>query len=225
MEKWYAHATDVAQEAIERSNFHTAVISVYIDRVATGTGLLYVDSDEVSGELNFQHIPAGTYAVAEDASHNICTVVREFKLTSAQIAQKFGVEKMSPDMKRAFGRPEERYKTEFTILHVVTPRQGYIGSYRFVPKDKMRFASYYIDKAHSKILLEDGYMEMPFMCTRFLRYGNQVYGFSPLVSVSRAIDDLIVLNQCVVTTAQRCAIPSVLVPPDMVGMIDFRAGG
>ena len=37
IDKWYAHASDVAQEAIERSNFHTSIISVYIDRVATGT--------------------------------------------------------------------------------------------------------------------------------------------------------------------------------------------
>ncbi|MDO4818408.1 MAG: portal protein [Akkermansia sp.] len=225
VDKWYAHATDVAQEAIERSNFHTAIISVYIDRVATGTGLLYSEADEATGELNFQHIPAGTYAIAEDASHNICTVVREFKLTAAQIAQKFGEGRMSADMKRALASPDERYKTEFVILHVVTPRKAYIDSFRDVPREKMRYASVYLDKAHGEILREDGYMEMPYMCTRFLRYGNQVYGCSPLVSVARAIDDLIVLNQCVVTTAQRCAIPSVLVPPDMVGLVDFRAGG
>lgn len=224
-DKWYAHASDVAQEALERSNFHTAIISVYIDRVATGTGLLYVDADENNGELNFQHIPAGTYAIAEDAQHNVSTVVREFKLTAAQVAQQFGMQALTVDMKRAYDRPEERFKTEFTIIHVVTPREGFIDSFRYVPKAKMRYASVYIDKAHSEIIHEDGYMEMPFMCTRFLRYGNQVYGYSPLVSVSAAIDDLIILNQCVITTAQRCAIPSVLVPPDMAGLIDFRAGG
>lgn len=225
IDKWYAHASDVAQEAIERSNFHTSIISVYIDRVATGTGLLYVEADENNGELNFQHIPAGTYAVAEDANHNISTVVREFKLTAAQIGEQFGIRAMSESMKRAFARTEERFKTEFTILHIVTPRKEYIDSFRFVPHNKMRYASIYIDKESSSILQESGYMEMPYMCTRFLRYGNQVYGYSPLVSVENAIDDLIVLNQCVVTTAQRCAIPSVLVPPDMAGLIDFRAGG
>lgn len=225
VDKWYAHASDVAQEAIERSNFHTTIISVYIDRVATGTGLMYVDANENNGELNFQHIPAGTYAVAEDSSHNISTVVREFKLTAAQVAEQFGVKAMSASMVRAFERTEERFKTEFTILHVVTPRKEFIDAFRFVPQNKMRYASVYIDKESNHILQQSGYMEMPYMCTRFLRYGNQVYGYSPLVSVENAIEDLIVLNQCVVTTAQRCAIPSVLVPPDMAGLIDFRAGG
>lgn len=219
-----AVCSDIGQEEIELSNFYSEIIAVFEDRVGAGTGLLFTDIDK-NNRLYFLHIPVGSYAIAENNYHDVVCVVRKFKQTPAQMADEFGLDNMPPDAQKQYADEQERYKVQRVVIHVVQPRKNFVDSDNFVVDPlKRRFESVYVDEQSGEILSEGGYYEFPYMCTRFLREGNQVYGTSPLLDVQNAIKDLISLDAATVSTAQRAAIPAVLVPPDMVGQLDFRAG-
>lgn len=224
-EDWFAAASDVAQESLERSNFYSQLLSVYCDRVATGTGLLFCSGDPNSHELIFSHIPAGTYALAEDANHEICTVVREFLMTAAQLYQYFPSAQFSKEVQAAYEDLTRRFSEQFVILHLVTPRDHASDAWDATDPTQFKYASIYIEKESRVILEESGYPEFPYMATRFAKYGNQVYGTSPLLTVENVIKDLMVLDQVTITAAQRKAIPSLLIPPEMLGQVDVSAGG
>lgn len=224
---WYQRVTQIAQNELESSNFYAASISLIIDRCATGTGLMLTEADDRNKRLLFTHVPAGTYRLAENKYHEIDTVCREFKFTAHQAAQAFGEEALDKDMKAALDRPEERYKTEFKIWHLVTPRnvahRGNADS--LVNPKRMPYASVYIAHGTRTVLKEDGYQEFPYMATRFLKYGNQVYGESALAPVQRDIERLMELEDAMTEAAKAAAFPRVLATADMVGQIDMRAGG
>ena len=224
---WYQRVTQIAQNELESSNFYAASISLIIDRCATGTGLMLTEDDDRNKRLLFTHVPAGTYRLAENKYHEIDTVCREFKFTAHQAAQAFGEEALDKDMKAALDKPEERYKTEFKIWHLVTPRnvahRGNADS--LVNPKRMPFASVYIAHGTRTVLKEDGYQEFPYMATRFLKYGNQVYGESALAPVQRDIERLMELEDAMTEAAKAAAFPRVLATADMVGQIDMRAGG
>lgn len=224
---WYQRVTQIAQNELESSNFYAASISLIIDRCATGTGLMLTEADDRNKRLLFTHVPAGTYRMSENKYHEIDTVCREFKFTAHQAAQAFGEENLDKDMKAALDKPEERFKTEFRIWHVVTPRnvahQG--NAEELANPKKMPWASVYIAQGTKHVLQEGGYQEFPYMATRFLKYGNQVYGESALAPIQRDIERLLELEDAMTEAAKAAAFPRVLATADIVGQIDMRAGG
>lgn len=224
---WYQRVTQIAQNELESSNFYAACISLIIDRCAAGTGLMLTETDDRNKRLLFTHVPIGTYRMSENKYHEIDTVCREFTFTAHQAAQAFGEDALDKDMKAAYDKPEERYKTEFRIWHLVTPRNVASrgnGDELTAPK-RMPYASVYIARGTKEILHEGGYQEFPYMATRFLKFGNQVYGESALAPVQRDIERLIELEDAMTEAAKAAAFPRVLATADMVGQIDMRAGG
>lgn len=224
---WYQRVTQIAQNELESSNFYAASISLIIDRCATGTGLMLTESDDRNKRLLFTHVPAGTYRMSENKYHEIDTVCREFKFTAHQAAQAFGEEALDKDMRAALDKPEERFKTEFRIWHLVMPRdvahQG--NAEELANPKKMPWASVYIAQGTKHVLQEGGYQEFPYMATRFLKFGNQVYGESALAPIQRDIERLLELEDAMTEAAKAAAFPRVLATADIVGQIDMRAGG
>lgn len=221
---YFAKCTDVAIDVLENSNCYTELIGVYIDRVATGTGLLLTEPVDDGIGINCIHVPAGTYAMEQDSSHEINTVVRKLMMTPAQMADRFGMDSLPPEISKAAASPTERYSKQVEVWHIVVPRAESIDAVRDVSPLDMPFASYYLEPGKQHILEESGYAEFPYMATRFTRYGNQVYGTSPLLSVEDSIDDLRVARETAKIAMQRACMPPTLVPTDMLGQMDYRAG-
>lgn len=222
---WWGTASDAVRDALEMSNLYTELISVYIDRVFTGTACMLTENDETTGDLIHTHIPAGTYVLANNAQRMPDTCIRTFKMTPGQMVEEFGYEACSERVRQEFNSAEKRYAKEYEIRHIVMPRRDYVEMWRSVPPTMRKYMSVYIDKGNKTILREGGYYEFPYLVTRFIRYGNQVYGTSPFMGLEDVIDDLRAMDECAKITAQRSAIPPVVIPPDMVGQVDFRAGG
>ena len=221
---FFALCTDVAIDALENSNCYTELIGVYIDRVATGTGLLLVEPVETGIGINCIHVPAGTYAMEQDSRHRVNTVVRKIMMTPAQMADRFGMEALPKEVRDSVNSPSERYSKQVEVWHIVTPRANGIEGLQDVDAKDMPYASYYLEPGKQHILEESGYMEVPYMATRFTRYGNQVYGTTPLLSVEDSIDDLRVARETAKIAMQRACMPPTLVPTDMLGQMDYRAG-
>lgn len=224
---WYAKVTQVVQKELEGGNFYPQLLGHIVDHICAGTGLTLTEADERTGGVVFTHVPAGTYRLAENKYHEIDTVVRKFKYTAHQLAQAFGVEALDADMRKAWESKDDRFRREFTVWHLVCPRDvAPRGNGRGVKKAaSMSWASVYIAEGSKKVLAEGGYLEFPYMATRFLKSGNQVYGDSALAGIASVVEDYLEVEESLKEGVKAAVYPRILATPDMAGEIDMRAGG
>lgn len=225
IDDWFNRATGTVRREIERSDFYAEMHSACIDSCATGTALLHIDIDDNNDLLDFAHVPAGTFGITRDKVRNLRSVVRKFNMTPAQLYEEFGYEAMTVDMQQAYDKEESRYSAQhcFEVWHLVTPSEDFFGQ----TDETMLYpyVSVYISPQGDKVLRIEDLEELPYVCIRFLRYGNSAYGVSPLIGVEDTINDLMSAAESQKLLGQRAAIPSVLVPYDMDKEVDLRAGG
>ena len=224
---WYTQAEEVMTDVLNsHSNFYSVLGQVYIDRVATGTGVMLVDIAP-RGNLVSTHVPAGTYGLAENEQHVVDTLVRDFVFTAVQARDAFGEENLTREMKEALsGRnPGEAYEKKFHIWHIIVPRPGGVKHLGIASRQNLAFASYYLEPTEKKLLHEGGYYEFPALVTRFLKIGDQVYGTGVLENVKDTVKDLVVQGDALRKIAQISVMPPMVLPPDAEGQIDYRAGG
>jgi hypothetical protein len=224
-DSWFAYASDVSRREIERSNFYSELHSAIIDSCTTGSGLMHIGIDSNNDVLVFNHVPAGTFGVAQNAQHVVDTAARKFKYTPAQLEEAFGLEALTNDMREAYNDAGRRYdfKEAVEVWHLVAPSRDFYGD-----NDHTRvfpYVSVYLSPRDKKILKEEQMEEFPYVCFRFVNYGNSPYGVSPLLAIEGDIDALMKAEDVLTLLGQRAALPSVIIPPDMVGEVDLRAGG
>lgn len=225
IDDWYNRTTATLRREIERSDFYAEMHSACIDSCATGTALLHVDIDDNNDVLNFTHVPAGTFGISRDKDRALRAVVRKFMMSPAQIYDEFGYETMTIEMRQAYNREESRYSLQngFEIWHLVAPSEDF-----FEKSEETILKPYievYIASKGDEVLRVAELEEFPYVCLRFLRYGNSAFGVSPLIGVEDTINDLMSAAESQKIQGQRAAIPSVLVPADMNREVDLRAGG
>lgn len=222
--EWYTKAGEKVRDALERSNFYTTLLSTIVDRCATGTGLMLCT--ETDGVLSFSHVPAGTYAVAENEGHVVDMCVRKFSMTPRQAAEVFGEGNLSVRLSKLNADETQRYTKGCELWHLVMPRD--VAPHKTaqgVPAAMRSWASVYLDPAeNAHVLKEDGLYEFPYMCTRFIKYGTNVYGTSPLSDIYDVICDEMVTAEAMKQNAQRAALPPLLVPAELADEVDTRSG-
>lgn len=224
---WFMKVSQITQKELECSNFYSQLLGEITDHVAAGTGLMLAEEDKRTRGLVFTHVPVGTFRLAENKYHEVDTVVRKFKFTAHQAVQAWGEKALDEDMRKAYRTNEERFKRQFVIWHLVMPRDIADAGNGAGLKDPMRmsWASVYIAEGSKKVLHEGGYHEFPYLCTRFLKCGNQVYGDSALAGIQQEIEDYLEVKEATKEGVKVAAFPRVLATPDMADELDMRAGG
>lgn len=224
---WFAKVSQITQKELECSNFYSQLLGEITDHVAAGTGLMLAEADERTRGVVFTHVPVGTFRLAENKYHEVDTVVRKFKFTAHQAVQAWGEDALDAEMRRALRTEEERFKRQFVIWHLVMPRdvaEHGNGDAKLNPL-LMSWASVYIAEGSRKVLYEGGYTEFPYLCTRFLKQGNQVYGDSALAGIQQEIEDFLEVKEATKEAVKLAAFPRVLATPDIADELDMRAGG
>lgn len=227
---WLANASRTAQTKLARSNFYTAVHEFYLDRGAFGTACLYVEqTTKRSGKrkLNAQCWPVGTFVIDEDADGDVDTVIRSFKLTARQAAQKFGKDKLSSKVMAQSVDPKKwDEKTEY--LHAIYPREDGERDAGKVDAQNMPIASVYVEKDGSHVCAVGGYPEMPVFVSRFLEWGTglgSLYGWSPSFVALPEARQLNFFAMWADALAEKISDPPWLAPEDLEGEIDVNARG
>lgn len=226
-EIWYANASDVQLEALAASKFYAEKHEADLDRSLFGTGCLF--NDGLRGDLlHFRHIAIGTYGIAEDADRNVDTLCRSFYFTAHQAVQRFGEKNLPSEILRAYNRPQERLSRKFEFWHLVTPRKEYTlpNGEKNIPPRNMRYASVYLYAgANKEIVEEGGYHEFPYLVTRFLKWGDSVWGYPPAYKCFDELNRHIKLDRAQDILTDLQIYPRILQAAEQVGEIDFRAGG
>ncbi len=226
-EIWYANATDVTLDELARSKFYAEKYEMDLDRCLFGTGCLFCDGWH-NDKLHFRHIPIGTYGIAENIDRDVDTLCRSFQYTAHQAVSRFGTKNLPQDILQAYERPEERLTRKFEFWHLVTPRKEYTlpNGDKNVPAHLRRYASVYLYAGGNRPIVEEsGYHEFPYLVTRFLNWGNNVWGYPPAYKCFDELNRNIKLDRAQDILTDLQVYPRILQAAEQVGEIDFRAGG
>lgn len=221
-EAWYNRCSEIANRELSQSNFYTELHECFLDRVGLGTGSMYCGSSR-SGKLLFRHIPCGEFVCAENDECQLDTYMREFSFTPHQAAAKFGARALGPRGRTMLENARNPHEGELRFLHVVRPR-----SKRNRNRDNARnmpFESIYYSLDDQCCVQESGYREMPYMVTRFLRWGTGMYGLAPARLVYPDIRQAQFLNRILDMLGEVAAFPRILELANQAGEVDLRAGG
>ena len=221
-ESWYARCSEIANRELALSNFYTELHECFLDRVALGTGSLFCGNTR-DGRLLFRHIPCGQFVCAENDEGVIDTYMREFTFTPHQAASQYGLKALGPHAKELVANARSEHTACLRFLHVVRPREK-----RDPRRDTARhmpWQSLYYSLDDNCVVEESGYREMPYMVTRFLKWGESPYGLAPARLVYPDIRQSQFLNRILDMLGEVAAFPRILELANQVGEVDLRAGG
>lgn len=223
VQEYFAEVTEVVLETLARSNFHTAIHEVYLDRGCFGTAVLFVEPGETT-PIIFRNIDVGSFVLSENHEGVVDTCFRKFEMTARQVVEEFGIENVSDTIRKAY-EDQKNLDQKFEIIHGVYPRSDKERDPKKLDGKNKPFASCYLECRSKHILREGGYDEKPFMATRYLKWQQGVYGWSPSWVALPDIRQLNFLQKQMDALAELAAFPRVLVPDGMEGVVDLRAGG
>lgn len=173
---WLDQVVKVLQRVFSESNFYGAMAELYdeLSVFQTAVMLILEDYEDV---INCQTLTAGEYFLAVDHRNVVNTIYREFVMTVAQMADRFGEEVLS-DSARSLNDAKQKDK-EIVVCHVIEPndRRRPAGfGWRAMP-----WRSVFWEKGSPRecVLEIKGYQEFPAIAVRWSKKGNDPYGTGP----------------------------------------------
>lgn len=221
-ESWYNRCSEIANRELSLSNFYTELHECFLDRVGLGTGSLFCGTTR-SGHLLFRHIPCGQFVCAENDEGVIDTYMREFCFSPHQALCQFGAKALGKRGQALLQKGSDAHTARLRFLHVVRPREK--RNRRRANAKNMAYESLYLSLDDNFVVEESGYHEMPYMVTRFLKWGSGPYGLAPARLVYPDIQQAQFLNRILDMLGEVAAFPRILELANQVGEVDLRAGG
>jgi len=216
---FFNDCSEIMYSTFANSNFYQQVHETYIDLGSTGTANIYLEEDAIDDIRFYAREPKEIYAI-EDDRHVINMVYRTFDMTAYQAFTKFGEENLSDAIKESLKNRD--FGKTYEFVQYVCPRYKRAEGKKDAPN--LPFASYWVDKANTKIVKESGYNEFPFMVTRFYKNTSEVYGYGPGYT---CFPDILMLNKMLevyVKGAEVSIYPPWLLENDgIIGTLDLRA--
>jgi hypothetical protein len=202
----------------QESNFYTAMGIMYFDLVVFGTAaiIIYEDFDNV---IHCFNPCAGEYFLELNPKFEVNTLAREFTLTHRQIADQFGIENVTDDVRQSVQAGKNpgmggQQSHEKLVMHMIEPNTDFPG---LVPK-RFPFREVYWEwgSPKDKILRCRGFHEWPGMCPRWDVVANDPYGRSPGMD---ALGDIKQLQQ---ETRRKAQAIDKMVNPPMIADVQLK---
>lgn len=225
-ERWYRKGTEIMMAELARSNFHAQVHEAFLDRGGFGIASLSLE-EGIRSLFNFRKFDVGTFVCAQDEEGYVDTVFRQFDLTTRQALNKFGEENLSKSILVALASDDvKQMEKKFTFIHAVYPRSDAERDLGKIDGPNKPIASFYVCKDDIAVVRVSGYDEMPIFTTRFLKWGDTPYGFSPSIAVLPTVKQVNFIEQQMDALAEIAAFPRILIPNGLDGEeVDLRSGG
>lgn len=167
--------TDEVNYTINRSNFYEQMYPAYKSSGVLGTALLFAEED-LQDDVRYFNMPLKQVVIIEDAKGRVCAYFIEFEFTANQAAGKWGIEKLSTEMRDEIKEGKGDSKKHSFILYIA---KRYIREIQKTDKRNLPIEAVWIDRQGRAIVEESGYNEFPAMCHRFDKRPFMPWGFSP----------------------------------------------
>jgi hypothetical protein len=225
LREWLDQVTDIATDAIYSSNFYLTAHEDCTEAMVFGTSC-YLLEEGKRNKLNFINVPVGSFCIEEDCEGLVDTVAREWKWSVRQAVQKWGVEKLGDQQRKAFNsdKPADRNQV-FTYLHFVEPRKDSEYKGGPVAGSKRPVRSLYVCVEDKQVIEEDGYYTMPYFCSRLERSNNETYGRGPGLKVMPEVKLVNAMERDILTWTELMGNPPWLAAEDGSSTPDNRPGG
>lgn len=176
VKSWLFEATERVRDALLRSNFYNCQHVSYLEMGVFGTGAIWIDADQKT-VIKCEAFTAGEYYVANGADGKVNAFYREFKLTAAQMAERFGRDALSPQAQAAL--TESRQDTWFDCVQMVEPNADHVPGQR--GSRNLPFIGLVWEKSSSpdKVLEQKGFHEFPVAVMRWDTLPGDCYGTGP----------------------------------------------
>lgn len=224
---WFQKCSEILLLALAQSNFYNAIHQVYFSLCGPGTATLLTQPGKTTA-FNFTSVDIGTYCAAEDDEGNVNRHYRELSWTAQQCEAKWGRENLSPELQvklEQIDRTGVGSEVKYQILHAIYPRSQDEMEKGKKDKPNKAWASCYVEMATKHLLPEDGFDVQPFRTPRFAKWGDSVWGISPSIQILADIRQLDFLAMKMDALVDKQVDPPMLIPSDLAGQVDIRAGG
>lgn len=212
---WLEAVEHAEYEEFDNSNLYTEIKMVVEQATTFGFGIMHVEDDLVNNRTRYKQINVPEVFLDTNEYNEYETVFRRFYMTVENTVSRFGIDKMHQSIKDRWNSVDngtQRAK-EIEIIHAVFRRKSRKGvSER---NTDMPFASYFVDRANSHIIMESGYRSFPYAIFAWDRRGGKKYPVSPAI---KAINDVKLLHKTEdtrLTLAQMAARQPMAVPETM----------
>ena len=227
--RWYADCTEITKLEIANSNFYAEVMESYLDRGAFGTCLMSIqESWDERSCLNYRSYNIGTYSIEENASGYIDTIFPCRKMSARQITDEWPQAELPPKLAEAANDPKKMHEVKWEVHHAVFPRGEAPGESRIASPYwwDMKFSFYvWVEEPEKQLLHEGGFDSNPFVCSRYLKWGQDPYGWCPGWAALPEARQLNFLERMLDNLAELQAFPRLLIPANMVERVDLAPGG
>lgn len=221
--EWYEKATEITATDLGDSNFYLEMQQAFDDRCGPGTGCVFIGGDETHA-LYFEHIPFGTYRIGEDNRGFVNTLMRRFRYTAEQAAERWGEASLPEKARNDYKDEAKRYTETREYIHLVLPRSGGSPASELLPEEQRMFAGFYLDAETYEIIAEEAWYEFPYFVTRFSKGNAGPYGVAPGHEVLPTIKRLMRLEKVMDTLGEQAAFPPMMQLAEQNQQLDMRAG-
>ena len=225
---WFENTTKLLfrHRYVATANFASQNYNNWQSLGAFGNSTMYIDKFDNRWHgggmgLRYKSVPLGETFFGENHQGRVDRMIRWFKLTAYQAAQKWGEDAL-PDNIRAKLTSDQT--TLFSFLHCVKPRDDDYDP-QALDERAMPFTSYYVSiEGQCLMQPESGYRVFPFAVSRYDQAPGEVEGRGPAQIVLPSLKTLNAQKITFLKTGHRAADPVLLIADDgLVGM-DLRPG-
>lgn len=162
------------REMHNQSNANHVLPECQKEWVAFGTAAVMVVEDDEK-DYRLDPMTAGEYCIAEDYRGRVDTCYRKLTLTVGQLADEFGVERLSDSSRQAYD--DQEYDALVDCVHAIEPDRDGLNPYG--RSDDMPWRSVYYEEASdsSEVLAVRGYNRFPALVWRWGKLPGTAYGY------------------------------------------------
>lgn len=224
-DKFLGNASDSFMEQLGRTNFYAVKAEGDVGLAAFASDLIIFDEDDGPDLFNFTHHQIGTWVCEENYKGLVDSVKIEKEMTYRQIKQFFDKDSDNiPEKMVDAAKDGKSRDRKFKILECIFPRKDSQRLKHRRDGANMPIAHVYISIEFRATMRESGYNENPILCRRFKKWVS-AYGYGPGYLALPDARQVNYVQQFLDARAEVHVYPRVLVPDNLEGDVDLRAGG
>ncbi|MCX2192083.1 phage tail protein [Pantoea agglomerans] len=169
---WLEDVQRRMNEVFNKSNLYQSLPIVYAQLGTYGTAAMAILEDD-EDIIRTYPFPIGSYYVSNSSRLSVDTVYREFRMTTRQLVEQFGLDNVSETVKGQWNT--QNTEAWHDVMHAVYPnlnrQTGKIDA-----KNKRYKSVYFEIGGDDKVLRESGFDEFPILAPRWEVNGEDAYG-------------------------------------------------
>jgi Bacteriophage head to tail connecting protein. len=223
VQTWMADAAHITLDVYANNNTYLALPGYYRELLtfATAAGLLLPHFQKV-----VCHYPmtCGEYCLQQNPEGEINTLLREYHMTVAQIAKRFGLENCSKVVNQQWKNGE--LDQQHHIAHLIEPREDRDESKLDAKNMAWRSVYWEVGNDSESLLDDSGYERFPVLAPRWDTVGGDIYGTGPGNRALPHSKRLQIMTKRLARGIHQQMDPATLWPTSMKGReIDTNPGG